>query len=58
MNGQFGSLTYNRTPAGANRDCVQENCAPWSTSIYFHAINEDVHFSFTLEFGLVNEFHF
>lgn len=58
MNGQFGSLTYKRTPAGADGDCVKENYAPWSTGIYFYVINEDAHFSFTLEFGLINAFHF
>lgn len=58
MNGQFGPLTHNRTATGAGGDCIKENYAPWSTSIYLDLINEDAHFSFALAFGLINEFHF
>lgn len=58
MNGHFGPLTHNRTAAGAGRNFIKENYAPWSTRIYLDLINEDAYSSFTLAFGLINEFHF
>lgn len=58
MNGQFGPLTRDRTPAGADKEGIKENYASWIISICFNLINEDAHFSFTPTFGLINEFHF